>query len=176
MISYERVYILQLASQKFYVGSTFREMHCRYKEHAEGWGSRWTSSNAPVRCVCWMRVPNGMSTKVENEVTRTLMSTRGWGAVRGGDWVFVRCKHRSWLPHEMRSLGPTDVLPLHRSSMGHLAPESRRLIESFELACGLENPEHLNADAFPEVTLSGLANHFHHVDPSHATPVALRAQ
>ena len=39
MFSYERVYVLRLECKKFYVGSTLREMHSRYKEHAEGWGT-----------------------------------------------------------------------------------------------------------------------------------------
>ncbi len=83
LASYERVYVLRLERQKFYVGSTLREMPTRYKEHTEGWGSRWTGHYPPVRCVCWMRVPAGLSSKVENELTRYLMWCFGWGGARG---------------------------------------------------------------------------------------------
>ncbi len=176
LASYERVYVLRLARRKFYVGTTLREMRTRYAEHAEGWGSRWTTQHPPTKCLCWMRVPVGTSGKVENELTRYLMWTLGWGAVRGGDWVFVHCKHRNWLPLEVRSLGSRDVLPLHLRPMSHFRPETLRLIEAFEMRRGLKHPQHLNPDPFPEVTLGSLPDHLHHVDPAHAVPVTLRAQ
>ena len=113
LLGYERVYLLTLDKDHFYVGSTTKEVHVRYKEHAEGNGSRWTSNHPPRGCVCWMRVPNGTSTRIENELTKYMMYTQGWGKVRGGDWVFARCKSRLWLPRELRLLGPTDVLVLH---------------------------------------------------------------
>ena len=178
--SYERVYVLELkrarGSRNFYVGTTLREMHTRYAEHEQGYGSRWTHWHPVRRCVCWMRVPVGTSATIENEVTRYLMAKFGWGNVRGGDWVFVRCKSRNWLPKELRLLGPTDVLELHRRRVSHFLPESRRIIEFLDVACGLQNPKQLNADPFPEITLRSLPNHAHHVDAPHAVPEALCAQ
>ena len=176
MQSYERVYVLALEDRKFYVGTTLREIETRYSEHAQGWGSRWTSTHMPRRCVCWMRVPQGKSGRVENEITRYLMMKYGWGQVRGGDWVFVRCRSRSWLPTEMRLLGPGDVLELHRSRMSHFLPETRRLIEFLEVTGGLENAKQLNADSFPEVTLRCFTNHFHHVHTPHTVAVPLCAK
>ena len=176
MQSYERVYVLELEHRKFYVGTTLREMHVRYQEHADRYGSRWTSRHQVRRCICWMRVPVGTSRTIENEITRYLMWTRGWTNTRGGDWVFVRCRSRNWLPLEMRLLRATDVLPLHLRPMRHLRPETRRLIEALEMSCRLENADQLDADPFPEVTFSRLPDHFHHVDPAHPLAVPLRAQ
>ena len=39
MQSYERVYVLALQFHKFYVGTTLREMHVRYQEHVDRYGS-----------------------------------------------------------------------------------------------------------------------------------------
>jgi len=175
MQSYERVYALELDHHKFYVGTTLREMHVRYQEHLDRYGSRWTGRHRVRRCICWMRVPVGTSRKIENELTRYLMWTRGWTNVRGGDWVFLRCQSRNWLPREMRLLRATDVLPLHLRPMSHLRPETLRLIDALEMCCGLENADQLDADPFPEVTFSRLPNHLHHVDTAHPLPVALRA-
>ena len=164
MHGYERVYVLALQHSKYYVGSTLREMHTRYQEHAEGWGSRYTTTHPVKRCLCWMRVPVGTSGRVENEVTRYLMGKHGWGNVRGGDWVFVRCRSRNWLPKEFRLLGPRDVLELHGGRMTHFLPETRRLIQFLEMRGCLHDAEQLDADPFPEVTLRSLSDHLHHVD------------
>jgi predicted GIY-YIG superfamily endonuclease len=176
MIGYERVYLLALEKYKFYVGSTSREMHVRYKEHCDGSGSRWTFNNPPLRCICWMRVPNGTSGRIENELTKYMMSIRGWGNVRGGDWVFVRCKSRHWLPAELRSLGSTDILELHARRVSHLLPETRRIIKFLQMTSGFHDPEHLNSDSFPEVLFSSVSEHLHHVDATHSVPVPLCAQ
>lgn len=175
MHSYERVYVLALEKHKFYVGTTLREIHVRYQEHFDRGGSRWTCRYPPIRCICWMRVPVGTSRRIENELTRYLMWTRGWTSTRGGDWVFLRCRSRNWLPLEMRLLRAADVLPLHLRTVSHLRPETRRLIEAFEMARGFEHPDHLDADPFPEVTFSRLPNHLHHVDAAHPVAVSLRA-
>ena len=148
MTGYERVYLLALEKYKFYVGSTSREMHVRYKEHCDGSGSRWTFNNPPLRCICWMRVPNGTSGRIENELTKYMMSIRGWGNVRGGDWVFVRCKSRIWLPAELRSLGPTDVLELHASGMSHLLPQTRTLIKFLQMTGRLHDSEKVTMTRF----------------------------
>ena len=165
LIGYERVYLLGLEKDHYYVGSTRREVHERYREHAHGEGSRWTFNHPPRGCVCWMRVPNDTSQRIENELTKYMMYTRGWGKVRGGDWVFTHCKSRLWLPRELRSLGSADVLKLHAGRVSHFLPETRRLIEFLEVGGGLHHAEHLNADSFTEVRLRGPPNHFHHVDP-----------
>ena len=51
LIGYERVYLLGLEKDHYYVGSTRREVHERYREHAEGEGSRWTFNHPPRGCV-----------------------------------------------------------------------------------------------------------------------------
>ena len=176
MIGYERVYLLALESFKFYVGSTMKEVHVRFSEHCEGNGSRWTSNNPPLSCICWMRVPNGTSGRIENELTKYMMYTRGWGKARGGDWVFAHCKSRHWLPAELRLLGPTDVLELHSRRMSHFLPQTHRLIDFLEMAGSLHDAKHLNPDSFPEVMFTGVSDHLHHVDTSHPVAKPLCAQ
>ena len=170
MQSYERVYALELDHHKFYVGTTLREMHVRYQEHIDRYGSRWTGRHRVRRCICWMRVPVGTSRTIENELTRYLMWTRGWTNVRGGDWVFLRCQSRNWLPREMRLLRATDVLPLHLRPMSHLRPETLLLIVALEMSCA----DQLDSDPFPQVTCSRLTNHLRPVNFAHPLPVALR--
>ena len=176
LLGYERVYLLTLDKDHFYVGSTTKEVHVRYKEHAEGNGSRWTSNHPPRGCVCWMRVPIGTSTRIENELTKYMMYTQGWGKVRGGDWVFARCKSRLWLPRELRSFGPGHVSMLHGSRVAQFLPQTRRIIEFLEMSSGLKNPQHLDADSFPEVRLRSRPDQLHHVDTSHPVSVPLCAK
>lgn len=145
----ERVYVLRLRGNRYYVGSTLRCVKARWSEHCTGAGSRWTKRYAPERLVCWMEVPDGYGDQVENEVTRYLMWVHGWGRVRGGKWVFVKCRAAWWLPQELRSLGPADVLPLHARPVGHFCPQSRRLVEALEVGGGLHDPDHLDPDPFP---------------------------
>ena len=43
----ERVYVLRLRGNRYYVGSTLRCVKARWSEHCTGAGSRWTKRYAP---------------------------------------------------------------------------------------------------------------------------------
>ena len=93
--TYERVYVVECPRKNyFYVGSTLREMFLRESEHEAGYGSRWTRHHGFKRVLFSRLVPVGSSTVLENELTKYLMAKFGWGRVRGGDYVFVRCKSK----------------------------------------------------------------------------------
>ena len=161
--SYERVYVIECFKHRFYVGSTLREMHVRLQEHKDGYGSRWTGRYGVKRLICCKLVEPGTSGTLEDELTKFLMRKYGWGQVRGGRWVFLQCKSKQWLPAEFRDLGATDVLPLHARPVGKFPAELRRLVNAFEMVCGFENPNHLNANVQPEPVLGGGSDHLHHV-------------
>ena len=161
-MTYERVYVIECRTRSrtgpyLYVGTTLRIMEDRLTEHQDGWGSRWTTRHGCKRLVCAHLVPTGTSGTMENELTRYLMAEFGWGNVRGGDYVFVECKSRLWLPPEFRELGPGDVLPLHLRPMSKFPAELLRLVNAFEVGRGLENANELNPDALPEPVLSGVS-------------------
>ena len=138
--SYERVYVIECRTpDHFYVGTTLREMFVRQREHEAGYGSRWTHRHGVKRVMFDQIVPTGTSGTLENDLTKHLMSVFGWGRVRGGDYVFVRCQSRDWLPLAFRSLGARDVLPLHLRPVSELPAELATLLNRFEVFCGLEN-------------------------------------
>ena len=174
--TYERVYVIECYNGKWYVGSTLREMHVRLQEHLDKRGSRWTTRHGVKRLVCCRLVPEGTSNRIENEMTRYLMRKYGWGRVRGGKWVFVKCRNRQWLPPEFRDLAAADVLPLHRGAMSHFSPELFRLVDAFKVSCRLHDANHLDSDALPDPVRGGVANHLHHVAPTESLAVPLSAQ
>ena len=174
--TYERVYVVECETPNhFYVGSTVREMFKRQHEHEAGYGSLWTRKHGFKRMMFNRLVPVGTSERLEDDLTKHLMSIYGWGQVRGGKYVFVRSFRTEWLPPEFRALGPRDVLPLHRRPVSKLATELRRLVNAFQFSRSLHHPNELNADPLPEPVLGGPAQKEHHVLPAHPVPVALGA-
>ena len=170
--SYERVYVLECRTpDHFYVGTTLREMSVRQREHEAGYGSRWTHRHGVKRVMFDQIVPTGTSGTLENDLTKHLMSVFGWGRVRGGDYVFVRCQNRDWLP----LAGPRDVLPLHLRPVSKFAPELRGLVNAFELSRCLHDSDQLYPDPLPEPLLCGSAQKEHHVLPAHPVAVPLGA-
>ena len=175
--TYERVYVVECNTPNyFYVGTTLREMFKRQHEHEAGYGSKWTRKHGFKRVVFNRLVPVGTSGRLEDDLTKYLMSIYGWGRVRGGKYVFVHCREKSWLPLEFRSLGARDVLPLHLRPVSKFATELRRLVDAFKFSSRFHHPNELNTDPFAEPVLGGLPQEEHHVFPAHPAPVALRAQ
>ena len=125
--------------------------HMREREHKEGCGSAWTKKHGFERMVLMMIVPQPLCKQLDRYV-------------RGGDRT-ATCekKLQKWMHPSLKGLLPTDVLPLHSRPMGKFPTELRRLIDAFEIVCGLEDPDHLNADVKSEPVLSGAPNHLHHV-------------
>ena len=162
---YTRVYVVQCKTPGyFYVGSTLRLPDMREKEHRDGWGSQWRIKHGFERMVLMMLVPPEQCKELEDALTVWLQCRYGYRFVRGGDRTATReCTLRRWLHPCFQSLGPTDVLPLHARPVGKFPTELRRLIDRFEVVCGLENANHLDADVESEPILSGAPDHLHHV-------------
>ena len=162
---YFRVYVAECETPGyFYVGSTVRLPHEREQEHREGWGSHWTSRHGFKRMIVMEMVPGPACDTLEDDLTVWLQCRYGWRFVRGGKRTATQeHKLRRWLHPCNQLLGPTDVLPLHSRPMGKFPAELRRLIDAFEMVCGLEDPNHLNADVKPEPILRSVPDQRHHV-------------
>ena len=167
--TYERVYVVECQTPNyFYVGTTLREMFKRQHEHEAGHGAKWTIKHGFKRLLFNRLVPEGTSGTLEDDLTKYLMSVYGWGRVRGGNYVFVHCRNKNWLPLEFRNLRARDVLPLHLRPVSKFATELSRLVDAFEFSRSLHDADELNPDPFPEPVLGGLPQKEHHVLPAHA--------
>ena len=162
---YTRVYVVQCKTPGyFYVGSTSRLPYLREREHKAGWGCEWTKKHGFVRTVLMMIVPQPLCKQLEDALTVWLQCRYGYRYVRGGDRT-ATCekKLQKWMHPCLKGLLPTDVLPLHARPVGKFPAELRRLVNAFEMVCGFENPDHLNANVEPEPVLRGGSDHLHHV-------------
>ena len=162
---YCRVYVVQCKTPGyFYVGSTTRLPYMREQEHKDGWGSKWTCLHGFERMVFMSLVPQRACQQLEDALTVWLQCRYGWRFVRGGNYT-ATCENKlkKWLCPCFKGLLATDVLPLHSRPVGKFPAELRRLVNAFEMVCGFENPNHLNANVQPEPVLGGGSDHLHHV-------------
>ena len=81
----EQLYVLQLASGKYYVGKT-KNVADRYKQHLAGDGAAWTRKYAPTKLI---ETRTLKSEHDETNVTKDLMKKYGVDNVRGGAYVTV---------------------------------------------------------------------------------------
>ena len=139
---YPRIYVCELQTPNhFYVGTTQREPWHREHEHAEGWGAKFTTKHGFKSMLFAKLVQPGTASRLEDDLTLALMCRYGWGACRGGDRTAQKeAVLRRYLPPCLRSLGPRDVLPLHRRPVSKLPAELRALVDRFEVFRGLEDP------------------------------------
>ena len=167
MVTYTRVYVVQCKTPGyFYVGSTSRLPYMRLAEHRDGGGCHWTIKHGFERMVFMLIVPARACSQLEDALTVWLQCRYGWRFVRGGNRT-AACekKLQRWLHPCFKSLLATDVLPLHARPVGKFPSELSRLVNAFEVVCGFENSDHLNADVKSEPILGASPNHLHHVFP-----------
>jgi hypothetical protein len=145
-----RVYVIECKTPgHFYVGATSRLPYIREREHKEKWGSKWTTLHGFKRTVFTRIVPQICCAELENMLTVHLQGRYGYRFVRGGNYTATCEKQlKRWLHPTFKLLGPTDVLPLHSRPMGKFPSELRRLVDAFEMVCGLEDSDHLDSDVF----------------------------
>ena len=157
---YPRVYVCELKTpDHFYVGTTLRLPHHREREHAEGWGSMFTTKHGFKSMLFAKLVQPGTASRLEDDLTVELMCRHGWGSVRGGDRT-ATCETmlKRYLPACLKELPPTHVLPLHLRPVSKLPAELRALVDRFEVLCGFEHPNELHANALAEARLRGVTN------------------
>ena len=172
---YPRVYVCELETpDHFYVGTTLREPWHREREHAEGWGAKFTSKHGFKRMLF---MPQRACKQLEDALTVWLQCRYGWRFVRGGDRTATSEKKlRRWLHPCFKGLLPTDVLPLHSRPVGEFPSELRRLVNAFEVVCGFEDSDHLNSDVESQSFLGRGSDHLHHVLSSKFVSVPFGAQ
>jgi predicted GIY-YIG superfamily endonuclease len=138
---YPRVYVCELRTpEHFYVGTTLREPWHREREHAEGWGAKFTTKHGFKSMLFAEIVQPGTASRLEDDLTVALMCRYGWGACRGGERTAQKeSVLRRYLPPCLQCLGPRDVLPLHLRPVSKLPAELRALVNRFEVLCGLED-------------------------------------
>ncbi len=76
------VYVLQLETNKFYVGST-NDVKRRFQEHKQGMGSEWTKKYKPISII---RIYDQASSFDEDKYVKIYMSKYGIDNVRGGSY------------------------------------------------------------------------------------------
>ena len=160
-----KIYVIECESpDHWYVGSTYRELYERVKEHEDDYGSLWTRRHGFRRVAMWRDVPTGSCSVLEDELTEWLMHQYGVRNVRGGNYVNCRADCYAndwWLPKSMRSgSGFTN----------------ESLIDAFNIFRRLEDANHLHPKALPEAVLGRVAKQQEHVLPAQLVPGPLGAE
>jgi predicted GIY-YIG superfamily endonuclease len=86
-----KLYLLELANDKYYVGQT-QNPDYRFHEHSRGRGAKWTCLHKPLRILLTKEVTvRGCREAMlqENWMTLKMMERFGWENVRGGDFVRI---------------------------------------------------------------------------------------
>ena len=77
-----KLYVLQLAEGKYYIGTT-NNVYNRFTQHREGTGTAWTKKYPPVDLI---EVINGVDNFQEDLMTKKYMIQYGIDNVRGGSY------------------------------------------------------------------------------------------
>ena len=81
----ERIYILQLIEDKYYVGKS-KNIPDRYRQHIEGYGSAFTQKYKPIKLKDTRPIKSEFD---EDNVVKELMKKYGIDNVRGGSYSSV---------------------------------------------------------------------------------------
>ena len=167
-MTYTKIYVIECrARNHFYVGTTYRELYDRIEEHEKRRGSIWTTRHGYKRMALWADVLTEHAGVLEDELTEWLMHRYGIRNVRGGNYVNCRADCYAndwWLPKSLRS-GFGDVSGLHYCPVSKFPLEFKRLVDTFEIFCSLQNPDHLDSKTFPEPALGSVPEEQEHVLP-----------
>lgn len=85
-IKNNRVYVLKLENDKYYVGRTTKPVTERFNEHLSGQGSAWTALHKPIRIIENIEYADDFD---EDKYTKKYMSLYGINNVRGASYVSV---------------------------------------------------------------------------------------
>jgi predicted GIY-YIG superfamily endonuclease len=117
------IYALQLASNKYYVGKTYRDEMTRVLDHFESNGSEWTKKYKPISILETYSTENSFE---EDNLTKKYMINYGIDNVRGG--AYTKIILEEWqiksLEHEFKSV--TDAC-FKFGQIGHFSNECNQL-------------------------------------------------
>ena len=159
MSLHTKIYVLELNNNKWYVGSTYRELYARLEEHEQGYGSIWTSRHGYKRLLFYLDVSAESCTECEDKLTEALMCKLGIENVRGGNYVNCRpdCYDNDWWYPPSFRFG--HVPPLHYRPVSKFPLELGRLIDAFETFRRFQNSDKLNPKPLAEPPLRGVSQH-----------------
>jgi len=78
-----KIYILKLEDNKYYIGKTGRDVNTRFTEHVNGYGSEWTKKHKPIKII---NSSICLSKFDEDNITKEYMIKYGIENVRGGTY------------------------------------------------------------------------------------------
>jgi predicted GIY-YIG superfamily endonuclease len=114
----EKLYVLKLENDKYYVGKT-RDLETRINAHKKGNGAEWTKQHRVIKI---LETHDVVSEHDETNLTKELMKKHGVDNVRGGAYCQVKLTEatRSFLEREIR--GNTDAC-FKCGKVGHFVRE-----------------------------------------------------
>lgn len=77
------LYILKLTNNKYYIGTTYKNVHLRIREHLKGIGAKWTKLYKPVNILETFKTFDKFD---EDKYTKIYMNEFGIENVRGGSY------------------------------------------------------------------------------------------
>lgn len=77
------LYVLSLENNKFYIGTTERNISIRFQEHVNGRGSEWTNLHKPIGI---FEIVENVDRYDEDKYTKKYMDLHGVDNVRGGTY------------------------------------------------------------------------------------------
>jgi predicted GIY-YIG superfamily endonuclease len=176
MSLHTKIYVLELKHNKWYVGSTYRELYDRLEEHELGYGSIWTRRHGYKRLLFYLDVSAESCCELEDKLTEVLMHKFGIENVRGGNYVNCRpdCYDSDWWYPASLRFG--NISTLHYRPVSKFPLELGRLLDAFETFRRFQNSDQLHPEPLAEAPLCGVPEHDEHVLPGHLVEPPLGAE
>lgn len=80
------LYVLKLTKDKYYIGTTNKEITVRFLQHEQGNGTKWTQLYKPISIIETLKTSNKFD---EDKWTKMYMNKYGIDNVRGGSYCQI---------------------------------------------------------------------------------------